>query len=68
MSAEANRIVQQLWRTLVDKDGLELQSQYRRLLEHLGKQHGLLGLVFCKAQNKIQNPAKLKRPWRILSL
>jgi hypothetical protein len=32
-----------------------------RLLEHLGKQHGLLGLVFRKAQNKIQDPAKLKR-------
>lgn len=30
-------------------------------LEHLGKQHGLLGLVFRKAQNKIQDPAKLKR-------
>jgi len=27
----------------------------------LGKQHGLLGLVFRKAQNKIQDPAKPKR-------
>ena len=49
------------WRTLVGKDGVELESQYRRVLEHLGKQHGLLGLVFRKAQNKIQDPAKLKR-------
>jgi len=31
------------------------------MLEHLGTQHGLLGLVFRKAQNKIQDPAKLKR-------
>jgi hypothetical protein len=38
-----------------------LESQYRLILEHLGKQHGLLGLVFRKAQNKIQDPAKLKR-------
>jgi type I restriction enzyme M protein len=49
------------WSTLTGKDGVELESQYRRILEHLGKQHGLLGLVFRKAQNKIQDPAKLKR-------
>ena len=49
------------WSTLVGKDGVELESQYRRVLEHLSKQHGLLGLVFRKAQNKIQDPAKLKR-------
>jgi type I restriction enzyme M protein len=49
------------WSTLVGRDGVELESQYRRVLEHLGKQHGLLGLVFRKAQNKIQDPAKLKR-------
>jgi len=46
---------------LTNKDGVELESQYRRILKHLGKQHGLLGLVFRKAQNKIQDPAKLKR-------
>lgn len=45
----------------MDKDGLVLQSQYRRLLEHLSKQHGLLGLVFRKAQNKIQDLAKPAR-------
>jgi type I restriction enzyme M protein len=49
------------WSTLVGKDGVALESQYRLILEHLGKQHGLLGLVFRKAQNKIQDPAKLKR-------
>ena len=49
------------WSTLVGKDGAALESQYRLVLEHLGKQHGLLGLVFRKAQNKIQDPAKLKR-------
>jgi type I restriction enzyme M protein len=49
------------WSTLVGRDGVELETQYRRVLEHLGKQHGLLGLVFRKAQNKIRDPAKLKR-------
>lgn len=38
------------------------------MLEHLGNQHGLLGLVFRKAQNKIQNPAQIKRPWRTWNL
>ena len=49
------------WGTRVGKDGVELDSQYRWILEHFGKQHGLHGLVFRKAQNKIQDPAKLKR-------
>ena len=43
------------------KDGGELERKYRRVLEHLGIRHGLLGLVFRKAQNKIQDSAKLMR-------
>jgi type I restriction enzyme M protein len=31
------------------------------LLEALGKEKGMLGVIFRKAQNKIQDPAKLKR-------
>ncbi|MGA9874719.1 MAG: N-6 DNA methylase [Solirubrobacteraceae bacterium] len=34
---------------------------YRHTLEELGKQPGTLGVIFRKAQNKIQDPAKLKR-------
>jgi hypothetical protein len=49
------------WPSLNARDGVALEQHYRALLEHLGKQHGLLGLVFRKAQNKIQDPAKLKR-------
>ncbi|MCB9700233.1 MAG: SAM-dependent DNA methyltransferase, partial [Alphaproteobacteria bacterium] len=49
------------WPSLTARDGADLEHHYRLLLEHLGKQHGLLGLVFRKAQNKIQDPAKLKR-------
>jgi len=49
------------WPSLTARDGAALEQHYRALLEHLGKQHGLLGLVFRKAQNKIQDPAKLKR-------
>ncbi len=49
------------WPALMAKDGEALESQYRKTLEHLGHQHGLLGLVFRKAQNKITDPAKLRR-------
>jgi type I restriction enzyme M protein len=49
------------WQSLVILDGAALETHYRELLEHLGRQHGLLGLVFRKAQNKVQDPAKLKR-------
>ncbi len=49
------------WKSLLAKDGDALEVHYRKVLEHLGKQHGLLGLVFRKSQNKIQDPAKLRR-------
>ena len=49
------------WPSLNALDGVALEQHFRATLEHLGKQHGLLGLVFRKAQNKIQDPAKLKR-------
>ena len=42
-------------------EGDRLEIHYRHTLEHLGKQGGMLGLVFRKAQNKIQDPAKLRR-------
>ncbi|MEO8060253.1 MAG: hypothetical protein ABI671_18205 [Burkholderiales bacterium] len=34
---------------------------YRHTLETLGKADGVIGMIFRKAQNKIQDPAKLKR-------
>ncbi|MFL5493022.1 MAG: N-6 DNA methylase [Gemmatimonadales bacterium] len=49
------------WPALVAKDGDALETQYRHTLEALGKMPGMLGLIFRKAQNKIQDPAKLKR-------
>ena len=42
-------------------EGVKLEAHYRATLETLGKQGGMLGLVFRKAQNKIQDPAKLRR-------
>ncbi|CAN5658591.1 class I SAM-dependent DNA methyltransferase [soil metagenome] len=49
------------WESLAGKDGDELEVHYRHVLEELGRQPGMLGTIFRKAQNKIQDPAKLKR-------
>jgi type I restriction enzyme M protein len=49
------------WQRLLDSDGDELEVTYRQILETLAKQQGMLGVIFRKAQNKIQDPAKLKR-------
>ncbi len=49
------------WPSLVAKDGDALEAQYRKTLEGLGKSKGMLGIIFRKAQNKIQDPAKLRR-------
>ena len=49
------------WAKLVKLDGDALEVQYRHTLEELGKQGGMLGTIFRKAQNKIQDPAKLER-------
>ena len=49
------------WATLKAKDGDALEVHYRHTLEALAKSTGLLGTIFRKAQNKIQDPAKLKR-------
>ena len=49
------------WESLVDKDGDALETHYRHILDELGRQGGTLGVIFRKSQNKIQDPAKLKR-------
>ncbi|HET7460018.1 MAG TPA: class I SAM-dependent DNA methyltransferase [Longimicrobium sp.] len=49
------------WPVLAALDGDELETQYRHTLEALGRRPGMLGIIFRKAQNRIQDPAKLKR-------
>jgi len=41
--------------------GEKLEAHYRKTLEDLAKQTGMLGLIFRKSQNKIQDPAKLRQ-------
>jgi type I restriction enzyme M protein len=49
------------WAALKSKKGAELEVLYVELLRALGTQKGMLGQIFTKAQNKIQDPAKLYR-------
>ena len=49
------------WQSLKAKRGAELEVHYVKLLLELGKRQGMLGTIFTKAQNKIQDPAKLYR-------
>jgi len=49
------------WVSLVRLDGDDLEVQYRHILAELGKLPGTLGVIFRKAQNKIQDPSKLRR-------
>lgn len=49
------------WQRLLDADGAHLEHEYSRILQGLGRESGTLGVVFRKAQNRVQDPAKLKR-------
>ena len=49
------------WPSLKAKRGAELEGHYIELLRALGRHKGMLGQIFTKAQNKIQDPAKLYR-------
>src|SRR4051794_2481026 len=47
------------WQSLTPLRGAELEVHYTTLLRELGKEKGMLGQIFTKSQNKIQDPAKL---------
>jgi type I restriction enzyme M protein len=49
------------WPSLLELEGVPLETHYRKTLETLGREKGMLGVIFRKAQNKIQDPAKLRR-------
>lgn len=49
------------WESLLDKSGDALEIHYRHCLENLAREKGLLGVIFRKSQNRIQDPAKLER-------
>jgi type I restriction enzyme M protein len=49
------------WDRLAPLAGDELEIQYRHALEALAHEKGLIGTIFRGAQNKLTDPAKLKR-------
>ncbi len=49
------------WQSLTEKEGAELETHYLETLRELGKQEGIIGVIFRKSQNKIQDPAKLRK-------
>lgn len=58
---EGESLATERWNILIELDGSDLEIEYRKTLELLGSQKGTLGTIFRKAQNKIQDPAKLER-------
>ncbi|HET8931551.1 MAG TPA: class I SAM-dependent DNA methyltransferase [Acidimicrobiales bacterium] len=49
------------WPSLLDRKGEALEAHYVAILNRLGGTDDMLGVVFRKAQNRIQDPAKLER-------
>lgn len=49
------------WQSLIKEDGAELETQYIKILNQLGKEEGIIGVIFRKAQNRITDPAKLRK-------
>jgi len=47
------------WESLIEKSGDDLERHYNKILRELGKDKSVLGQIFTKSQNKIQDPAKL---------
>lgn len=49
------------WQRLLDAQGDNLEVVYTQILVGLAREPGLIGTIFRKAQNRIQDPAKLRR-------
>ncbi len=49
------------WQRLLDAQGHQLELTYTKILVGLAREPGVIGTIFRKAQNRIQDPAKLRR-------
>jgi type I restriction enzyme M protein len=49
------------WQSLRGLTGTNLEAHYIEVLQKLSKQSGMIGQIYFKAQNRIQNPAQLHR-------
>ena len=49
------------WDKLKELSGSQLEQQYNKTLSELSKMNGVIGTIYAKATNKINEPANLKR-------
>ena len=49
------------WQSLLSRSGAALEAHYSEILSELGAGDDMLGVVFRKARNRIQTPAKLEQ-------
>ncbi|EFP58304.1 class I SAM-dependent DNA methyltransferase [Dermacoccus sp. Ellin185] len=60
---KAERIIPEeySWDRLVQATGNDLELEYTRILNGLAREEGVIGTIFRKAQNRVTDPAKLRR-------
>lgn len=56
------------WESLIMERGAKLEDCYTKILRELGKTSGILGQIFTKSQNKIQDPANQKLFFQLFSI
>lgn len=49
------------WKDIVEQTGTDLVDKYEEILSELAKDSGLIGTIFTKASNKIDNPVHLAK-------
>ena len=49
------------WNTLRELDGMDLLDHYEEILKQLSREEGLIGTIYTKAVNKIEQPVYLKK-------
>ena len=53
------------WKELAKLEGIELKNNYQKCLLDLGQIDGKLGIIYRNAQTKIEEPANLKKIFKI---
>lgn len=49
------------WNSLCELDGMDLLDHYEEILKRLSQEEGLIGTIYTKAVNKIEQPVYLKK-------
>jgi len=55
------------WPTLYKQSGTDLTDHYIDVLRTLGRQSGLLGVIFAGAQSRFNNPVNLKKMLKLIN-